>query len=563
VGEGLRAAARAHVPLQALRLRLLLIDGLRRAGRCPEADRLAARLRRLRAGSLPVVLQRRVEAVASGRYSTDIPGAPSSGAAREAGLAAPVVAPSVEFHRNNGQAPLVADVVDLLQICNDVPDDTAMLDRIAAHVRQSVRLSSVAFFGLEASGLVALAGSGSRPFPLEAASRACETGLAIPPEDLADRLEAAAPVRYGGATIGAMACRWPIGTRPGADRLTAVLATAATLVAAAVQAALDRRLAPQSVLAAEPDLTGLGELMTRLRTAIARAAATPFPVLIEGESGSGKELVARAIHRLSPRRDRKYCPINCAALTDELLEAELFGHARGAFTGAVGERAGLFEDADGGTLVLDEVGELSARAQAKLLRTLQQGEVRRVGENVTRSVDVRIVASTNRPLQDDVTAGRFRRDLFYRLAVVRVAVPPLRDRVDDIPALASHFWSQAAARTGTRATLAPATIAALARHDWPGNVRELQNVMMALAVSAPRRGSVGPAILPAAIGAPVGAACRSSLGEARRAFEIRYVRAALAQAGGHRGRAARDLGLSRQGFAKLLARLSVDAAGPR
>ena len=248
-------------------------------------------------------------------------------------------------------------------------------------------------------------------------------------------------------------------------------------------------------------------------------------------------------------------------MTDDLLEAELFGHARGAYTGAVGERPGLFEDADGGTLVLDEVRELSARAQAKLLRALQEGEVRRVGENLTRSVDVRVLALTNRPLPDEVAAGRFRRDLFYRLAVIRVMVPALRDRVEDIPLLANHFWAQAVARTGSRATLASATVAALSRYDWPGNVRELQNVMTALAVSAGRRGSVGPGSLPAVIAAP-GAAPGATLGQARRAFELRFVRAALAQAGGHRGRAARSLGLSRQGFAKVLARLGVESAGP-
>ncbi|MBE3096727.1 MAG: sigma-54-dependent Fis family transcriptional regulator, partial [Planctomycetes bacterium] len=326
-----------------------------------------------------------------------------------------------------------------------------------------------------------------------------------------------------------------------------------------VRAALDRRACPVAVMTAEPDLLGSAASMTALRAAIARAAAAPFPVLIEGESGSGKELVARAIHRTGPRRDRKYCALNCAALTDELLEAELFGHTRGAFTGAVADRPGLFEEADGGTMVLDEVGELSPRAQAKLLRFLQEGEVRRVGENVTRWVDVRVIAAANRPLEAEVAASRFRRDLFYRLNVIRVAVPALRDRVEDIPLLAGHFWAQAIARTSSRATLSPATVAALAHYDWPGNVRELQNVMAALAVSAPRRGRVGPASLPAALAGPAESSSGTTLDEARRVFEQRYVRAALARAGGHRGRTARDLGLSRQGFAKLLARLKIDA----
>ena len=207
--------------------------------------------------------------------------------------------------------------------------------------------------------------------------------------------------------------------------------------------------------------------------------------------------MARAIHRLGPRRDRRFCALNCAALSDDLIEAELFGHARGAFTGAVGERPGLFEEADGGTLFLDEIGELSARAQAKLLRVLQDGEVRRVGENVSRRVDVRIVAATNRRLEQEVAAGRFRADLRFRLDVVRIDVPPLRDRAGDVPLLASRFWGDAAARMGSRATLSPEAIAALARYEWPGNVRELQNVIAWMAVHSPRRGRIGATALPA------------------------------------------------------------------
>ena len=172
--------------------------------------------------------------------------------------------------------------------------------------------------------------------------------------------------------------------------------------------------------------------MARVRAAIERAAPSPFPVLIEGESGAGKELVARAIHARSDRRARRFAALNCAALADDLIEAELFGHARGAFTGAISERAGLFEEADGGTLFLDEVGELSPRAQAKLLRAIQEGEIRRVGETRSRKVDARIVAATNRSLEAAAAAGHFRTDLRFRLDVVRIDVPPLRGRPEDI-----------------------------------------------------------------------------------------------------------------------------------
>jgi two-component system response regulator HydG len=261
---------------------------------------------------------------------------------------------------------------------------------------------------------------------------------------------------------------------------------------------------------------------------------------------------------LGSRREKRFCALNCAALTDDLLEAELFGHARGAFTGAIAERAGLFEEAHGGTLLLDEIGELSARAQAKLLRVIQEGEVRRIGENFVRSIDVRLVAASNRSLREQAHAGHFRQDLLYRLDVIRIIVPPLRERVEDIPALATFFWGRAIARTGSHATLSPATVAALARYDWPGNVRELQNAMAALAVVAPRRGSVGPACLPTMIAELASTSGASTLEDARRMFERRFVRAALARTGGHRGRAAASLGLSRQGFAKLLARLKLD-----
>jgi two-component system response regulator HydG len=189
-------------------------------------------------------------------------------------------------------------------------------------------------------------------------------------------------------------------------------------------------------------MVGPARSLADLRRAIVRVAAAPFAVLIEGESGAGKELVARAIHRLSARGGRRFCDLNCAALPDELVEAELFGHARGAFTGAPGDRAGLFEEASGGTLFLDEVSELSMRAQAKLLRVIQQQEVRRLGETQMRPIDVRIVAAANRSIAGDVSAGRFRADLLYRLDVVRLRVPPLRERPEDVPALAGSSGSR-------------------------------------------------------------------------------------------------------------------------
>ena len=294
-----------------------------------------------------------------------------------------------------------------------------------------------------------------------------------------------------------------------------------------------------------------------MREAICRAAIAPYPVLIEGESGSGKELVARAIHARGPRRVRRFCAVNCAALADDLLEAELFGHARGAFTGAVSERPGLFEEADQGTILLDEAGELTARAQAKLLRVLQEGEVRRIGENVPRKVDARVVAATNRSLEEEVRSGRFRADLRFRLDVIRIRVPPLRERADEIPWLAERIWVDAAARVGTRARLGEDVLAALARYDWPGNVRELQNVIAALAVHGPRRGRVPASQLPAHIG---GAGFGRIMGfyEARVDFDRRYLRATLARAGGSRKLAAAQLGLTRQGFTKMLKRLGID-----
>jgi transcriptional regulator with PAS, ATPase and Fis domain len=251
--------------------------------------------------------------------------------------------------------------------------------------------------------------------------------------------------------------------------------------------------------------------------------------------------------------------LNCAALPDELVESELFGHARGAFTGAAVERVGVFEDAHLGTLLLDEVGELSLRAQAKLLRVIQEGELRRLGENAARRIDVRIISATNRDLRREAAEGRFRLDLLYRLDVVRIVIPALRERRDDIRLLIDHFWREVTRQLASRATLAHETVEALVRYDWPGNVRELQNALATVAVRAGRRGVVGPAALPPHVGASSHANASARLDSARRAFDERCVREALIRAGGSRVRAATDLGLSRQGLTKLMARLAITA----
>ena len=308
-------------------------------------------------------------------------------------------------------------------------------------------------------------------------------------------------------------------------------------------------------------LVGESEPMRDLKARIPRIAGAPFPLVIEGESGTGKELVARAIHEEGPRGRAVFVPVNCAVLGDELCESELFGHARGAFTGASQDRKGLLELSSGGTVFLDEVAELTPRAQARLLRVLQDGEIRRLGENRTQRLDLRVVAATNRPLDAEAAAGRFRSDLLYRLKVLRVTAPPLRDHGPDVARLTEHYWKDIAAAAGSRATLARETVAALAAHPWPGNVRELQNVLAKLTVTGPRYGPVGPDALPSAFRKTVAAERRPTLAEARESLERTIVRDALVR---HHSvaRAAGELGVTRQGLSKLMARLQVDRFNP-
>jgi two-component system response regulator HydG len=224
-------------------------------------------------------------------------------------------------------------------------------------------------------------------------------------------------------------------------------------------------------------LVGRSTAMLELTNRLLRVAQSDATVLIQGESGTGKELVSRALHAHSRRSSRPFVPVNCAAISETLLESELFGHAKGAFTGAVKARRGLFEEADGGTLFIDEVTETSPAFQSKLLRTLQDGEVRRVGESTALRVDVRIVAATNRDIELEVQEKRFRQDLYYRLNVVTLRVPPLRERLDDVQALAEHFLQRANARSPRPKRLSQAAVAHLMSYSFPGNVRELENLV--------------------------------------------------------------------------------------
>ena len=218
---------------------------------------------------------------------------------------------------------------------------------------------------------------------------------------------------------------------------------------------------------------------------IERVAPTPARLLITGENGTGKELVARAVHRLSPRASHAFVEVNCAAIPAELIESELFGHVKGSFTGAFADRVGKFELADGGTLFLDEVGDMSAAAQAKVLRVLQEGVITPIGSARSVTVDVRVIAATNKKLEDEIAAGRFREDLLYRLNVVPIDVPPLRMRREDVPQLVTHFIGQLATQQGVPPkTVAPAALERLKRHHWPGNVRELRNTVERLLILA-------------------------------------------------------------------------------
>jgi DNA-binding NtrC family response regulator len=309
--------------------------------------------------------------------------------------------------------------------------------------------------------------------------------------------------------------------------------------------------------AVEPKtLVGTSPPMLELYKQIAQVAPTDTTVLITGESGSGKELVARVLHERSARAARPFVAVNCGGLAETLLESELFGHERGAFTGAVAQRRGLFESASGGTIFLDEIGDVSLKMQAQLLRVLQEGEIRRVGGEAMIPVDVRVISATNRDLGADVAEARLRRDLYYRINVVALHVPPLRQRGDDIAVLARHFVARHAAQSGRPIPeIAEETLARLRAHAWPGNVRELENAL-ARAVAMCSRGVILPDDLPPIVsgGPPEGAALLEHGWPTLEELEHRYVDRVIERCEGNKTTAANILGVDRRTLQRLLAR---------
>ena len=323
-------------------------------------------------------------------------------------------------------------------------------------------------------------------------------------------------------------------------------------------------------------IIGRSPEIAELLRMMARVAASDATVLVIGENGTGKELVARALHQISRRANKRFVATNCSAFNDNLLESELFGHRRGAFTGAIVDKPGLFEVADGGTFFLDEVGDMSPALQVKLLRVLQEGTFMPVGGTEMRKVDVRIVAATNRDLAGMVKSGSFREDVFYRLNVVTLRVPALRERAGDIRILCDHFLARLAEREGRRKRLSDACLSRLESHRWPGNVRELENEIERLWVlsgegalidedllsDAIRMSSVAPSAGPTTKSSPSPAPLSlyaMKLPDAVETLERQMIDDGLSRARGNKTRAARELGISRRNLIRKVQALSLDA----
>ena len=351
----------------------------------------------------------------------------------------------------------------------------------------------------------------------------------------------------------------------------------AMVQSAARHAQVRRELAGVRQILGRPDdlLVGTSPAMRKLRAALERLAEQDVSILIHGESGTGKELVARALHERGPRRGKRFVALNCGAIPEALIDSELFGHVRGAFTGATTDRPGVFVEADGGTLFLDEIGDMPLAVQARLLRVLQESEVRPVGGSGVRRIDVRVVAASHVELADAVAQGRFREDLYYRLNVVTVRVPPLRDRAGDLPLLAAHLLKKHAGATPP--ALAPEALDALSAYGWPGNVRELENALLH-AIALHHGEALGPESLPPHIAGRTRAASRPAspelddeapltdepLTDAKRravaAFERRYLVRVMQRAKGSVSEAARLSGLDRTNFRRLLQRHGLEPA---
>jgi DNA-binding NtrC family response regulator len=299
---------------------------------------------------------------------------------------------------------------------------------------------------------------------------------------------------------------------------------------------------------------GRSASIQQLRTLVRRIAPMPTTVLLQGESGTGKEVTARALHQMSQRAQRPFVPVNCAAISPELIESELFGHVKGAFTGASEARNGLFYYAHGGTLFLDEIGDLPLAMQTKLLRALEERRIRPVGSVREVPVDVRIVAATNRDLAADVAAGHFRQDLFFRLAVVDITIPPLRERTEDIPDLARHFMALFSAQLGVESLpLTPELIARLAAYPWPGNVRELRNFIERSLILGE---------FPALGGTPMAAVALPTADMTLEEVERQHILRVLASVGGNKSEAARRLGVSRKTLERKCAEWEREARQP-
>ena len=337
----------------------------------------------------------------------------------------------------------------------------------------------------------------------------------------------------------------------------------AVLVTVRAALELDRTRAQNRALQAElarrANLIGDSPAMQQVRALIDRVGPTEARVLVTGESGTGKELVAAAVHAASRRMNRAFVTVNCAAIPRDLVESEMFGHERGAFTGATERRLGRFELAHEGTLFLDEIGDLSAEAQAKLLRTLETGELQRIGAETTLHTDVRVVSATNRRLEEEVSAGNFREDLFFRLNVFPIALPPLRDRLEDLPALVAHLAERVRPRQAV--TFTPAAFEALSSYSWPGNVRELANLVERLSILC------GPTVDAAAVrgvirGGPSAQMPSGALGlplsDALDEFERGMITAAMAQAEGNVAEAARVLKTDRANLYRRMRRLGIE-----